>query len=36
LQRIGRTQAVDKMFNNAQKIIPGDESLLTAKRKLRP
>ena len=36
LQRIGRAQAVDKMFNSAQKIIPGDESFLTAKRKLRP
>jgi hypothetical protein len=36
LQRIGRTQAVDKMLKNAHQLIPGDKNLLTAKKKLRP
>ena len=36
LQRIGRAQAVDKMFENASKLIPNDENLMTAKKKLRP
>ena len=36
LQRIGRIPSVDKMFDSANKLIPGDENLLTAKRKLRP
>ena len=36
LQRIGRPQAVDKMFENASKLIPNDENLISAKKKLRP
>jgi hypothetical protein len=36
LQRIGRSQSVDKMFENASKLIPDDKNLITAKKKLRP
>ena len=36
LQRIGRTQSVDKMFENANHLIPGDSNLLMAMKKLRP
>ena len=36
LQRIGRSQSVDKMFENASKLIPEDNNLITAKKKLRP
>jgi uncharacterized protein HemY len=36
LQRIGRPQAVDKMFENAYKLIPNDDNLMSAKKKLRP
>ena len=36
LQRIGRGQSVDRMFENANQFIPGDSNLLTAMKKLRP
>ena len=36
LQRLGRSQAVDKMLDNAEELIPGDKGLLAAKKKLRP
>ena len=36
LQRLGRSQAVDKMLENADQLIPGDKGLLDAKKKLRP
>ena len=36
LQRIGRSQSVDKMFENASILIPDDNNLITAKKKLRP
>ena len=36
LQRIGRSQSVDKMLDNASEIIPRDSNLIVAKKKLRP
>ena len=36
LQRIGRSQSVDKMLENASELIPDDKNLITAKKKLRP
>ncbi|DAC62609.1 TPA: hypothetical protein HA324_03745, partial [Candidatus Thalassarchaeaceae archaeon] len=36
LQRIGRPQSVDKMLENASEIIPSDNNLIVAKKKLRP
>ena len=36
LQRIGRAQSVDKMFENANQLIPDDSNLLMAMKKLRP
>jgi hypothetical protein len=36
LQRIGRPQSVDKMLENASEIIPSDNNLAVAIKKLRP
>ena len=36
LQRIGRGNAVDKLLEDAARILPGDPNVATAKSKLRP
>ena len=36
LQRIGRGKAVDKLLEDAARILPGDQNVITAKSKLRP
>ena len=36
LQRIGRGKAVDKLLDDASRVLPEDPNVSTAKSKLRP
>jgi hypothetical protein len=36
LQRMGRAQAVDRLLESAIRVYPNDQSVLSAKSKLRP